>query len=156
MATKIDYRFIFDSSFFEERIKNDYKLQAKLTYITSKTQGNKKRQNLISEKSRDIILQTNPKISLEVVRYFLNKADVIPEIEMEDDEVTRTLKYAAYYTYSYPNKVMVFTSEARIISYKQNPHYQNIKNISFISGDAALFFIDYWFDKCREEIEDTR
>lgn len=56
MATKIDSRFLFDSSFFEETLKDNSPLQYKLAYITSKAGINKKQQNLIS----DIFLKMCP------------------------------------------------------------------------------------------------
>lgn len=151
MATKIDHRFLFDSFFFEEVLKNDSVLQQKLTYITSKAQSNKKKQNLISEKSRNKILKNNPKISLEVVRYFLNGIEPVEVIEVEDDEIARTLRYAVHHTYFYPNKVMIFTGKDKVGEYKNSQHYQNIKAISFVSKEDAVALINFWFDKCRDE-----
>ena len=152
MATQINYRFLFDSSFFEEVLKGDYDLQAKLIYITSKAVGNKKRQNLISKKSRELIAKNNPKISDEVLRYFLNKLETPESIESEEDEIIRTLRYAIYLTSEWPFKVIIFTSEKNLESYKTSPHYQNVKTISFKCNEDAKEIIEYWFKKCREEV----
>ena len=97
---------------------------------------------------------TNPKISLEVVRYFLNRIDTeeAEEIEREEDEITRTIRYAFHFTTQYPNKVMIFTSNDKIEEYKKNEHYEEIKSIKVINGDDAISIIEYWFNKCREEV----
>ena len=151
MATRIEHRFVFDSEFFEETLKDDSELQYKLSYITSKATHNKKKQNLISEKSRNLIIENNEGISLEVLRYFLNRIEPIDIIESIDEEVTRTLKYAIEVTYSWPFRVILFTSEAKVEEYKNNPHYKNNKAISFEAKEDAKATIEYWYGKCREE-----
>lgn len=153
MATKIDIRFVFDSFFFEEVLKNDFELQKKLTYITSKASGNKKKQNAISDKSRKTILENNPNISLEVLRYFLNRIELPSQIENIDDEIERTIKMAINLTYELPHQSMIFTSAVKMEEYKSNAHYQNNKKISFISGEDAKALIDSWFNQCREEVQ---
>lgn len=155
MATKIDYRFVFDSFFFEETLKNDFELQSKLAYITSKASGNKKRQNVTSNKSREIILKQNPKISLEILRYFLNRIDIPDAIESIEDEIERVIKMAIYLTYESPNQSMIFTSKNNIEKYKSNPHYQNHKKVSFIAGEDAEEMINMWYNRCREERESS-
>jgi hypothetical protein len=153
MATRINVRFVFDNFFFEEVLKNDYELQRKLTYITSKASGNKKKQNTISNKSRNIILLNNPNISLEVLRYFLNKIDLPSQIENVDDEIERTIKMAINLTYEWPYQSIIFTSTNKIEEYKNNVHYQGIKKVSFINGEDAKALIDSWYKLCREEVQ---
>ena len=156
MATKIDTRFVFTSGFFNESLKDNFDLQYKLSYITSKATGNKKKQNTISSKTREQILIDNPKLSLEVLRYFLNKIDLPLPIEEIEDEETRTIKMAIYLTYETiytkpTTSITIFVSKSKSNSYKGNPHYQHHKRLTFISGEEAIDLINYWFKICREE-----
>lgn len=160
MASKIDHRFLFDTFFFEEILKNSPKaipdLAYKLAYITSKSSGNKKKHNLMSAKTRDELIKRNPSLSIENVRIFLNKLDDAPEIiESENDEITRNLRFAVYLTYMYPYKVMLFTSKEKIEEYKKNKHYPNVDNVKLICDADATQIINYWFSKCREEKSST-
>ena len=96
MATKIEFRFLFDIDFFEDIIKNKNNIFAdiayKLSYITSKATHNKKKQNIISEKSRENLVKNNPKLSMESIRIFLNRLDDTPSIiENEEDETIKNL-----------------------------------------------------------------
>lgn len=150
MATRIEFRFIFDSHFFEEIIKEDFDLQEKLSYITSKASGNKKRQNIISAKTRKKICD-DFSINETTIRIFLNKIEEPETIEIEEDEIIRTLRYAVHLTYQWPHKVIIFTSESKIKDYNKCDHYGDIKSISFKSGENAKELIDYWFKKCRDE-----
>lgn len=156
MATKIDTRFIFTSHFFEEVLKDNFELQHRLTYITSKASGYKKKQNAVSSKTREKILKDNPTLALEVLRYFLNKIDLPEIIEEIEEEIERTIKMAIYLTYETidikpTTDITIFVSENLIKDYKQNEHYNNHKNLTFISGEDAKRMIDYWFKICQEE-----
>lgn len=154
MATKVEHRFLLDTFFFEKVLKGNPDLQYKLGYITSKASGNKKNQNLISNKSREIILKNNPKISDEVLKYFLNRIkdpEYVQSIEDIDDEVERNVKYAISLTYYFPNKVIIFTTKEKLDEYEKNKHYQNIKSVSLITDDDAIKVVEFWFKKCRYE-----
>ncbi|MEK6933832.1 MAG: hypothetical protein AABW75_03080 [Nanoarchaeota archaeon] len=150
MATKIDFRFVFDSNFFKETLKDDFDLQRKLAYITSKASGNKKRQNIISAKSRKFICEMH-NLNEITVRIFFNKIEEPEVIENVEDEIIRTIKYAVHLTSEWPFKVIIFTSSDKIKEYQNSEHYKNIKNISFKSNEDAKGFIDYWFMRCRDE-----
>jgi len=150
MATKVDFRFVFDSNFFEETLKGDFDLQQKLAYITSKASGNKKRQNIISAKSREYICRVN-NLNEATVKIFFNKIEEPEVIESVEDEIIRTIKYAVHLTSEWPFKVVIFTSGDKMGIYENSEHYKNIKSISFKSNEDAREFIDYWFKKCRDE-----
>lgn len=114
MPYRYNHRFVFDSNFFSI-IKDNYILFDKMTRITVGSQEHKKRQNIISVKSRDKIIQ-DYNVDIEVLRYFLNKypdVDAIEYIEQIDDEIERTIKYAIHLKGEKPYSVIIFTSDEK-------------------------------------------
>jgi hypothetical protein len=159
VATRIDTHFVFDSAFFDEVLAPGGGVNAlsdlgfKLTYITSKASGNKKRQNKISPRSFQRILDNHP-VREEALRIFLNRVEAVPQFEAEQNEVVRTIKYAIFFTIfanTGPNRSLIFTSSERRPAYTSSPHLHGISSVAVESGTVATATIDRWFRQCRQE-----
>lgn len=155
MSSLIPERFVFDNFFFDDLIVNKreelFTWAEKLSHITSKARFNKKKQNIMSKKSRDNFIKKH-NLSEEYVRIFINLPEpLIPPFEANSDEISRTLLYAIHLTYYYPNKVIIFTTSEKEKEYLKNPHFIGTTNVRFIKGDDALTLIDFYLKKCREE-----
>jgi hypothetical protein len=154
VATQVEVHFIFDSSFFDEVLTNDggiYEVASRLTYITSHASKNRRSQNKISPKSFDFIIAKHPKTDPDALKCALNRVEAIPGIEVDPDEVTRTVKYAVYYTLFWPFKSVVFTSAEKAATYAASDHLKGLQKVTIVSGPQAIELIDRWFRKCREE-----
>ena len=156
MATEVDSVFVFDSAFFDEVLSDLgslYEIASRLAYITSKATHNKKRQNKISPRSFDYIIDKHPTLNEESLRIFLNRVHDAPQLESEQDEVVRTIKYAVYSTTKWPFRATIFTSQSQHDAYRTSGHLAEVQNVSVLSKPEALAIIDQWFKKCREDKE---
>lgn len=156
MATEVDSVFVFDSAFFDEALSDGgsiFEIASRLAYITSKATHNKKRQNKISPRSFDYIIDKHPTLNEESLRIFLNRVHDAPQLEAEQDEVIRTIKYAVYSTTKWPNKATIFTSQPLHTRYTESSHLAEVQNVDVQSGPGAIAIINRWFKQCREDKE---
>lgn len=156
MATEIDSVFVFDSTFFDEVLSDGgsiHEIAYRLAYITSKATHNKKRQNKISPRSFDYIIDKHPTLNEESLRIFLNRVHDAPQLEVEQDEIVRTIKYAVYSTTKWPYKAVIFTSTSQHSAYGASSHFAEVQNVTVISGPEAAAVIDRWFKQCRNDKE---
>jgi len=148
------FRFIVDSHFFEEVMKNDSSVFLSMMYISSCSKRFKRRHNLMSEKTRNKIIEDNPTYSEEYIKSSLNKVNEPSEIEEIDDEILRNIHYAVYYASELENsddnitKICILTSDAKKEEYIKNTHLKDVKGVYVRSGNEAKTILDDFKNQC--------
>ena len=139
------FRFIVDRHFFNKVMKENPGVFMALMYISSCSAEYRREHNLMSEKIRQDIIDSNPTYSPEYLKSSLNKINEPEEIEAIEDELVRNIKYAVHYTKGSAEKVTpicILTSDDMKQKYLNSPHMQNIKNIVVKSGTEAISLLE--------------
>lgn len=146
-SVEFDARLVFDIHFYNKIIKSEPKLLMKLMHINSKSKGYKRESNIMSKKIFDRILEENQSLPRSLLRASFFDIDELA-IESIEDEVERVIKYAIHVVDQPPRKSFILTSEEMEDEYKNNQHYQGVKEISVKSGQEAVEIINEYFGQC--------
>ena len=148
-------RFIFDSAFYYEVLRDDLRkkpqpsprLPNKLIAINSRASGYKRCFNAMSEKVFNSILE-NGKLEISWLKSMFFPINET-EIEQIDDEVERTIKHAINMaSEGSPIKIIIMTSDSRKNEDENNIHYNTVKVlISLKSGSECIDIINSYFNK---------
>lgn len=153
--TKIifDSVLICDSQFYYKKIHGNFTLLRKLMYINVNSKDHKRNHVRISGKSFEEILEENPKLkdNKDILQAAFRRCTEPESIEGEEDEVTRTVKHAIDATTTAPFKSIILTTEEKSKEYSQNQHFKKMKEVSFVTGEEALFLIDDYFGLCMDK-----
>lgn len=139
------FRFIVDRHFFNKVMKHNQKTFLALMYISSSSLEFKRKHNLMSEKIRKEIIDENSNYSPEFIKSSLNKVNEPEEIEAEEDELIRNIKYAVHYTKATKEKITpmcILTSDDMKTKYLESEHMRGVKNIVVKSGEEAVNLLE--------------
>lgn len=121
-----------------------------MMYINSNSKQHKKQHTLMCEKIYNAILEENPKLAdapdiLKAAVHRINEPEIISN---EKDEISRIVRYAAYYSGDVPYHVIILTTEEKKQGYEKNKHYIGLKKVSIKAGKDALEVINFYFKQC--------
>lgn len=146
-AISFNARLIFDYDFYKEVIKTNPSLMMKLMNINSRAKGFKRRFNILPSPLFNKIIQD---FSLERPLLKCSFYDLcVQEIdENSEEDIEQVIKYAIHLLEEEPNNSFILTSDSKVEEYKNNPHYQGVKNISVKGTRESMEIIDAYFSEC--------
>ncbi|MFA6049097.1 MAG: hypothetical protein WC792_04100 [Candidatus Micrarchaeia archaeon] len=155
-----EHRYVFDRAFYDE-IKNQGQTSIcnKLMYISDRSKLWPRQQNAMSKATfSQLVLDTcaekdqsdRPAVELLLRRMFYPIDEPEP-IEIIQDEVERTIKYAIELASDRPLRTIIFTSEAKIETYRTNSHFAGVKSISVKAGNDAWRFLENRFSEATDQ-----
>lgn len=149
-STTYECRLIADYHFYEEVIKKKPLLLRKLMYINANSLGHKRTSNIMSKKIFQKILANNSSMARSVLRCSFFDIDV-EELEIIDNEIERTIKYAIHIIQESPHKSIILTSKTKIEEYKRNSHYIGVKEIDVKCDEEAEELIERYWKQCTDK-----
>lgn len=149
-SVSFNARLIFDYDFYKYVIKTNPRLMMKLMTINARAKGCKRRFNILPHSLFNKIL-TDYGLERALLRCSFSDLCIQEIDEQSEDDMERTIKYAIYLLEEEPNNSFILTSDSKVEEYKNNPHYEGVKNISVKGAGESIKIIEDYFNQCKRD-----